>query len=103
MMQIVPLLDVPSQSIQITLGQQACQIDIKTRSTGLYCDLYVNNVLVVGGVICRNLGRIVIDGYLGFVGDLMFSDTHGTDDPATPGLGTRFLLFYIEAPDLSAA
>ncbi len=102
-MQIVPLIDVASQTVSIPLGNQACQIDIKTRSTGLYCDLYVNNVLIVGGVICRDLSRIVINSYLGFVGDLMFSDTQGADDPSSPGLGTRFLLFYIEASDLASA
>lgn len=99
-MQIVPLLDVYSQTVPITLGGQACRIDLTTRSTGLFCDVYVNDELKIGGVACRNLTRIVISRYLGFVGDLMFSDTQGADDPFSPGLGTRFLLFYIEAFDL---
>jgi hypothetical protein len=102
-MQIVPLTDAYSQTLNITLGGQACQIDLKTRSTGLYCDLYVNDELKLGGAVCRNLARIVINTYLGFSGDLMFSDTQGTDDPSSPGLGSRFLLFYIEASDLAAA
>ena len=42
----------------------------------------------------------MISSYLGFVGDLMFSDTQGTSDPSSPGLGTRYLLMYIEASDL---
>jgi len=99
-MQIVPIIDVVSQTLTITLGGQSCRIDLKTRSTGLFCDLYVNDALVIGGVACRNLTRIVIDAYLGFVGDLMFSDTQGTADPSAPGLGSRFLLFYLEAGDL---
>ncbi len=103
MTQIVPLIDTPSQSLSITLGGQACRIDLKVRSTGMYCDLYVNDVLTIGGVACHNLARIVIDSYLGFVGDLMFSDTQGDSDPTSPGLGTRFLLFYIEASDLAPA
>ena len=102
-MQIVPLLDVPSQTRSIILGSQACRIDLKTRSTGLYCDLYVGDTLIIGGVVCHNLTLIVIDSYLGFVGDLMFSDTQGAKDPSSPGLGTRYLLFYIEASDLAAA
>lgn len=101
-MQIVPILDTPSQSLSITLGGQSCQIDLKTRSTGLYCDLYINDVLKVGGVVCRNLTRIVISSYLGFVGDLVFSDTQGESDPSTPGLGTRYLLMFIEQSDLDA-
>lgn len=99
-MKIVPLLDTYSQSLNVTLGGQPCRIELKTRNTGLYLDLYVNDKLIVGGVVCRNLARIVIDSYLGFVGDLMFSDTQGAADPSSPGLGTRFLLFYIEASDL---
>lgn len=99
-MQIVPVIDAYSQTLTATLGGQSCRIDLKTRSTGLYCDLYVNDVLKVGGVVCRNLKLIVINSYLGFIGDLMFSDTQGADDPSSPGLGTRFLLFYIEASDL---
>ena len=99
-MQIVPVINVASQTLTITLGGQSCRINLKTRSTGLYCDLYVNDALVIGGVACRNLKRIVIDSYLGFAGDLMFSDTQGADDPSSPGLGSRFLLFYLEAGDL---
>ncbi len=102
-MQVVPLLDTPSQSLSINLGGQACRIDVKVRATGMYCDVYVNDDLKAGGVVCRNLARIVISRYLGFVGDLMFSDTQGVSDPTSPGLGTRFLLFYIEASDLAAA
>lgn len=99
-MQIIPLIDVYSQTQTITLGGQSCRIDLKTRSSGLYCDLYVNDTLIIGGVVCRNLTRIVIDAYLGFVGDLMFSDEQGADDPSSPGLGSRFVLFYVEAADL---
>lgn len=99
-MQIVPIIDAYAQTLTITLGGQSCRIDLRTRSTGLYCDLYVNDELIIGGVACRNLTKIVIDSYLGFVGDLMFSDTQVSDDPSSPGLGTRYLLFYVEASDL---
>lgn len=96
-MLIVPILDVPSQSVSISLANQACTIDLKTRSTGLYCDLYVGDVLIIGGVVGRNLTRVVINRYLGFVGDLVFSDTQGSLDPSSPGLGTRYLLMYVGA------
>jgi hypothetical protein len=102
-MQIIPLVDVVSQTLSVNLGGQACTINLYTKSTGFYCDLYVSDVLIVGGVACRNLSRVVISDYLGFAGELMFQDTQGTDDPSSPGLGTRFLLMYIEATDLTAA
>ena len=38
--------------------------------------------------------------YLGFVGDLMFADTQGASDSSYDGLGTRYLLVYLEVSDL---
>jgi hypothetical protein len=99
-MQIIPIKDVYSQVFSVSLANQPCQIELYQTSTGLYCDLYVNNALIIGGVICQNLNRIVRDLYLGFVGDLMFNDTQGTSDPSSPGLGTRYQLCYLETSDL---
>lgn len=98
-MQIVPILDTPSQTLNVNLGGQFTTISIWTRTTGVYLDLYVNNVLIIGGVICQNLNQIVRDTYLGFIGDLLFLDTQGTDDPSSPGLGSRFLLMYVTPDD----
>lgn len=47
----------------------------------VFLDLYVNDALVVGGVICLNGTRIVRDAYLGFVGDLAILDTEGNLTP----------------------
>lgn len=102
-MQIIPLLDIPSQTLTITLGGQYCQIVLRTMTTGLYCDLYIGTTLIIGGVICENLNRIVRNRYLGFIGDILFLDQQGTDDPSSPGMGTRFILVYLEASDLVPA
>ena len=102
-MLVVPLQAVPSQKVAVTLANQVCQIAVYQKLSGLYVDLYVNNVLIVGGVIVENLNRIVRDAYFGFIGDLAFFDTQGTDDPVFSGLGGRFGLAYLEAADLSAA
>lgn len=96
----VPVAATPSQTISVLLASQPCQIDIYQRSTGLYVDLYVNDALIIGGVIAQNKNRIVRSAYLGFIGDLAFYDTQGKDDPAYSGLGSRFLLQYIEAAEL---
>jgi hypothetical protein len=101
-MQIVPIADVPAQTLSVTLAGQSCRISLYQKSTGLYCDLDVNNAPIVTGVICENLNRIVRDLYLGFIGDLVFLDAHGNADPASPGLGTRFLLGYLEKSDLGS-
>jgi hypothetical protein len=113
MMQIIPINDVVSQTLQVQLGGQACTINLYQKTytdpgsstgtviTALFCDVYVNSTLIIGGVICQNLNRIVREAYLGFVGDFCFQDTEGTSDPLSPGLGTRFLFCYLETSDVS--
>lgn len=96
----ITVSDVPFQTINATLASQACTINLYQRRTGFYCDLYVNNSLVIGGVACHHLNKIVRDSYLGFTGDLTWQDTQGTDDPTSPGLGSRWLFIYLETSDL---
>ncbi len=103
--QIVPLTDAPSQTVNITLGGQACLINVYTKSINVpiqppgmtesdpepvyenvnpvFLDLYVDAgaTLIIGGVVCQDRSLIVIDEYLGFVGDLSIVDTQGNDDP----------------------
>ncbi|OIQ97221.1 hypothetical protein GALL_207750 [mine drainage metagenome] len=102
-MRQIPLSDSANQSLSIMLGGQACVINLYTAGCyGMFCDLYVSDVLLLGGVVCQNLNRMVRDAWLGFAGDLVFQDTQGAADPASPGLGTRFLLWYLEAADVAA-
>lgn len=101
-MLIVPVQAVPNQTFSVLLANQACQIALFTRPSGLYLSLAIANVVVVDNVICQNVNRIVRYPYLGFVGDLWFLDQQGSDDPVYTGLGSRFLLEYLEAVDLAA-
>lgn len=94
MTEIVPLQPVSNQAVSVQLGQQNCQINVYQKPTGLYIDLYVDNALIIGGVIAENRNWIVRSTYLGFSGDLFFLDNQGTDDPNYTGLGTRFSLIY---------
>lgn len=107
-MQIVPLQPVPSQTLGITLNNQACQINLYQKSTGLYFDLIVNGAPnpTVRGVLCLNGNPLVIYSYLGFVGDFLFVDTVNLTTPSDPiytGLGSRFHLIYFVAADVAAA
>jgi hypothetical protein len=97
---IVPLNPFPNQITKISLANQACTIHVYQRLTGLYLDLYIQDQLLIGGVICQNQNRIVRDIYLGFVGDLAFIDNAGNDDPYYDGLGTRWSLCYLAESDL---
>jgi len=99
-MLIVPLQPVPNQTVVVGLGGQVCQISIYQTGRGLFVDLYLGNVLIIGGVIAENLNRIVRSLYLGFSGDLAFIDNEGSDDPVYTGLGSRFSLAYVTAAEL---
>ena len=93
-MLVVPLQALTSQFVAVTLGGQNCTIAVYQKATGLFLDLSVDGALIIGGVLCRNLHKIVIDAYLGFTGDLGFYDTQGLLDPDWTGLGGRFVLLY---------
>lgn len=100
MMLIIPLRPVPSQIVTVSLANQTCQIAIQQKRPGLFCTLSVNNTVIIAGVLCENLNRIVRSLYLGFIGDLTFIDNQGTEDPNFVGLGDRFSLAYLETSDL---
>lgn len=101
-MQRIPTLDAPSQSFKVALLGQACRIDLRQNSTGLYCSVWVNDAPIVLGVACRHAAPIVRSLYLGFVGDLVFVDLQGQEDPRYPGLDTRFALYFIEPGEVFA-
>jgi hypothetical protein len=116
-MLLVPIQDVTTQRVRVTVGAQNCllnlyQLDNSTVAANdttevlplqvLYMDVYVGTVLIIGGVACQNLNRIVRDLYLGFVGDFVFNDTQGSSNPTSPGLGSRYQLIYLETADLPA-
>lgn len=100
-MNVIPLNPVPSQVVQTILGDQLCQIKVYQKAFGLFVDLYVDHVLIIGGVIAENFNRVVRSAYLGFLGDLVFMDNTGDNsDPDYTGLGTIYSLIYVEAAEL---
>jgi len=104
-MQIVPIKPLPNQVLQVQLAEQPVSLNIYQLAYGLFIDVSINNQLVIGGVICQNLNRIVRSEYLGLVGDFTFVDTQATDgeegtDPVYTGLGSQYQLVYLEAADL---
>lgn len=96
----IPLQATPSQSLSAVLGGQNCQINVYQKSTGMYLDLYVSNSPIITATICLDRVRMVRETYLGFIGDLAFADTQGVSDPVYTGLGTQYVLLYLEASDL---
>jgi hypothetical protein len=119
-MQTVPTSAVPSQTLSIVLGGQACQIALYSLQTpgdifdtvtatelqgypALYMDLTSNGEPVVSCRICRNAIRMLLDAqYLGFVGDFEFIDTLSDTDPIYTGLGSQYQLVYLTPADIQA-
>jgi hypothetical protein len=101
-MMTIPVNAVPSQTLNVQLAQQAVSLNIYQKSTGLFMDVLLNGVLLVGGVICQNLNPIIRNLYFGFVGDFVWIDSAGSSDPIYTGLGTRYSLNYLEAQDIPA-
>jgi hypothetical protein len=103
-MQVVPVQPIANQTLQAQLGGQATTLHIYQLDFGLFIDVYIGTSLVVCGVICENLNRIIRSLYLGFSGDLIFVDTTVNNedgaDPVYTGLGTQFLLLYLAPEDL---
>lgn len=93
----IPLVATPSQTLTVQLGDQPCRIDVRQRRSGLFVDLYVQDVPIALGVKARNLVKLVRGKYLDFVGDLFFADTQGESDPDYTGLAGRFLFLWDDA------
>lgn len=94
----VPLQAVPIQTLAVTLARQAVQIAVRQNGDNVYFDLINAGEYVVRTRIVRDRQRLLLDArYHGFVGDFVFVDTQGTDDPVYTGLGARFVLIYLGA------
>lgn len=91
---------VPSQSFQVTLDEQNCTLSVYQKSTGVYIDIYLENTLLLAGIVGQHGNRIIRDAYYGFLGDLIFWDTQGTSDPSYTGLGSRWILIYLLPSEL---
>lgn len=99
-MQTIPLTAVPSQTFSVQLNDQQCDIALYQKSTGLFMDLVVNQVMIAQTELCLNKVYMVRYTYLGFIGNFAFIDTQGGDAPYYDGLGTRFLLTYFDPSEL---
>jgi len=67
--------------------------------SSIFMDVAVDDVSICSCIPCMNLNKIV-HGVGDFIGDFVFQDTQGADDPTYDGLGDRYRLQYLEAADL---
>lgn len=101
-MQTIAAQAIPNQQLQCQLAGQIVTLTIIQQNFGMFMTVEVGGDTIIAGVICLNLNRIVRDAYLGFLGDFIWYDSQGEDDPIYTGIGTRFQLIYLSQSDLAA-
>lgn len=99
-MQTISIEPKKSQSLSITLAGQLCIIRLIQRESFIYMDLTVNGNPIMQGVPCLYGNKMVGYAYLGFKGDMVFIDNDGQSDPSYEGLGSRYILHYIEESEI---
>lgn len=102
-MRRIPLQALPNQTLRVNLALQNVQLDVFQEPRGLFMTVYRDNQYLVTSVICQNGNPIVQEPYLGFIGDFVWIDMLGTQDPYYTGLGRdgRYRLIYLEQGDLA--
>jgi hypothetical protein len=88
---------IPAQLVKFVVGGQSVQMSIYQKSRGLFVDITVGGVAIAQGVLAHDGVPLVSRDYMGFIGNLLFLDTRGRDDPTYDGLGTRYKLCYLNA------
>jgi len=101
-MRQIALQPVASQHTQVVLDGQSCAISVYVKNQCMFFDISVNGVQIACAVQCKNLVSLVPTSYLGFAGWLVFFDTQGLDDPIYTGIGSRWVMLYLDAADLEA-
>jgi hypothetical protein len=96
----VPISAVASQTLAISLAGQPCRIALRYNAGNLYFDLKIGTESIVTSKICRNRQRLMVGvGYRGFIGDFVFVDLQGDEQPTYTGLNTRWVLYYLSVDE----
>ena len=91
----IKLQPIPSQQLNVSLGTQKCTIKIYQRDDNVYCDVQVNKDTVFSGALCSLRQNIVPIFASSFIGQLMFLDLQGSEEPDFSGFGDRWRLYYV--------
>lgn len=91
----LPLRKVPSQDFDIVLNGQTCTIELMRRVDKVFCSLKVDGEYIWRGHIVHD--RTPIRQFLvqKFVGNLVFIDHNGTEQPDYRDFGGRWRFYYI--------
>lgn len=94
MRQIIPLAQVPSQKILVTLNGQNCTLILRSLDGKQYLSLSVDSNPVFYNTLIVDRIPLKKYDYLPFVGDIASVDTQGTSDPDYREWNTRYQLVY---------
>ena len=94
----IPLEPNPSQVVKAILADQQVQLFLYQKPEGLFIDINLNGTDISTGILCLNAVMLAVN-YSGFLGNLFFIDTQGSNDPTYDGIGTRYFLVYLTSEE----
>jgi hypothetical protein len=98
----IPLSPLPAQRVSVVLASQNVQLNVFQKADCMYVDVAIDGTPIVTTKAARNRSRLLLaTTYRGFVGDLVFVDTIGDDQPYYTGLGLRWFLLYLTAAEIA--
>lgn len=74
MRQTISLQKIPNQTLSTVLNEQVVSLNFYTTNKMLFCDFYLNKVLIQGDIKCNNAVNL-LQYTSDFVGYLFFWDT----------------------------
>jgi hypothetical protein len=99
-MRIIPLANIPAQTLKVILGRQDCAVSVYWRQGRIYLDLDVGATAVCRGAICQNRADVLQSKNPVFAGTLHFFDLEGDRPPQwdrlSNGQAGRWVFVYIE-------
>lgn len=100
MISVVPLSAVPSQKMQIVINNQDVTLTIAQRGSNVYADISVGTTIVRSGAICLDRVPILQPSTTTFIGNLIFIDMSGHNNPDWREYGSRYMLIYYTDDEL---
>ena len=98
----IPLIAVASQRVSVVLADQNVQLNVFQKTDCMYVDVSMDGDSIVRTKAARNRSRLLLaTTYRGFVGDLVWVDTLGDEQPYYTGIGSRWFLLYLTAAEIT--
>ena len=100
MIERIPLQNIPNQELSIILNNQECNIRLIQRNKKMYLSLWIGDDEVWSGLICHDRLPMAQSRTYSLIGNLVFVDTEGAEDPQYNRLGERWRLLYFTSDEI---